>query len=246
MDIMRGQWNGYAYRFGQGERCIVTFDISACDPANQRPSQLRRVIGFSPENHISPEGIPSPQAFARLKQIEFALLERLDASRVAAWMIGTQVYRGYRELLFQVDDLRGFAKAYEAVEAKFGGMELIEHPDWKFFNDKIRPGVIGQNHIGNRDVITGLKQAGSDLSAEHTLEHLFLGPPAALDAVQRKLASRKFVVEGRGEGALTMTIDEPLDDQDLIDSMTMWLREVAEDAGATYDGWGAMVVRPRS
>ncbi len=52
--IVRDQWNGYAYRFGEGERCIVSFDVQACDPSEQKPSQLRRLIGFSPDGQVSP------------------------------------------------------------------------------------------------------------------------------------------------------------------------------------------------
>jgi regulator of RNase E activity RraB len=242
-EIVRDRWNGYTYLFGEGERCVVSFDVTACDLAAQVPSQLRRVIGFSPEGHVRRDGMPSPEAFARFKAIEDALLAQLRARKVSAWLVGRQVYRGFRELLFQVDDVDAFAKAYAAVEAEFGGMKLVEHPDWQFFNDKIAPGVRGYNHIGNRQVIQGLKEAGSDLAVEHALEHTFLGDAAALDGVQAALAE-KGVTGTRLDDSLMVTIESPLDDQDEIDAMTMWLRHVADMHGADYDGWGAMVQRP--
>ena len=242
-EIVRDQWNGYRYTFGEGERCVVSFDVRACEPSAQRPSQLRRVIGFSPEGHVSPEGMPSPQAFARLKAIEDALIVELRARKVKSWLVGRQVYRGFRELLFQVDDTAGFAKAYAEVETEFGGMKLVEHPDWKFFNDKIRPDARALNHIANREVITRLKEGGSELSIEHTLDHSFVGEPTALAALEAKLATKDFTGPSRHRNTLTMSNIAPLDDQDLIDAMTMWLRELADLHGASYDGWGTMVQR---
>jgi hypothetical protein len=243
-EIVRDRWNGYTYLFGDNERCVVSFDVTACEPTAQKPSQLRRVIGFSPEDQISPQGMPLPPAFARLKAIEDALLTELKSRKVKSWLVGKQVYRGFRELLFQVDDLAGFAKAYEAVEAEFGGMKLVEHADWQFFNDKISPGERGHNHIGNREVIGRLKEAGSDLEAEHTLDHTFVGAASALAAIGTELEENGFTRTGTTERSLTMSVPLPLDDQDTVDAMTMWLRTVAAAHGATYDGWGAMVLRP--
>lgn len=242
-DIIRDRWNGYTYLFGEGERCVVSFDVTACDPAQQKPSELRRVIGFSPQGHVSPEGMPSPQSFARLKAIEDALIAELKTRKVKSWLIGRQVYRGFRELLFQVDDLAGFAKAYAVVEAEFGGMKLVEHPDWQFFNDKISPGERGHNHIGNRGVITALKEAGADLAIEHTLDHTFIGSAAALAAIETELGPEGFTPTGKTERSLTMSNEAPLDDQDMIDAMTMWLRTVATAHGAAYDGWGTAIRR---
>lgn len=38
-----------------------------------------------------------------------------------------------------------------------------------------------------------------------------------------------------------MRIDAPLDDQDEIDAMTLFLRDVARARGAEYDGWGTAI-----
>ena len=242
--IIRDRWNGYTYLFGEDERCVVSFDVDACDPANQKPSQLRRVIGFSPEDHIGAQGMPSPASFARLRAIEDAMVEGLRAKKVRCWLIGRQVYRGMRELLFQVDDVKAFGEVYAAVEDHFGGMKLIEHADWGFFNDKIRPDERGFNNIANREVITGLKEAGSDLSAEHTLDHVFIGPSGALEKIATELAGKGFGEGSRHKDSMTISIAAALDDQDYIDGMTMFLRGVAATHGASYDGWGAAVLRP--
>jgi hypothetical protein len=91
-------------------------------------------------------------------------------------------------------------------------------------------------------VIGGLKETGTDPAADHTLDHTFIGPPAALAAIERELAAEGFGEPCTSSRALTMSIVVPLD-QDLIDGLTMWLRRVAAAHGATYDGWGAAVVR---
>jgi hypothetical protein len=242
-DIVRDRWNGYTYLFGDDERCIVAFDVTACDREAQRPSQFRRVIGFSPEGQIGPRGLPSPEAFARLKAIESELVRQLAQRKVRTWLVGRQLYRGFRELLFQVDDLEAFDKVYAAVEAKFGGMKLVEHPDWQFFNDKISPGMRGHNHISNREVISAVKGAGCDLAAEFTLDHTFLGERVALDEIEAILIAKGFESPSRRGRSLTMRIGAPLDDQDTIDAMTLFLRDVAQEHGAAYDGWGTAIPR---
>jgi regulator of RNase E activity RraB len=243
LEIVRNRWNGYTYLFGDDERCIVSFDVTACAPEAQRPSQFRRVIGFSPKGHIGAQGLPSAESFARLKAIEDALIHQLEQREVRSWLVGRQVYRGFRELLFQVDDVEAFDAAYAVVEAEFRGMKLVEHPDWQFFNDKISPGLRGHNHIENREVIAALKRAGCDLANVFTLDHLFLGEPAALDAIENILAAEGFKDPSRDERSLTMRIDAPLDDQDEIDAMTLFLRDVARARGAEYDGWGTAIPR---
>ena len=42
MDIVKDHWNGYTYLYGDGERCIVSFDVTACDPA--APMALSRSV----------------------------------------------------------------------------------------------------------------------------------------------------------------------------------------------------------
>lgn len=239
--IVRNKWNGYAYRFGEGERCIVSFDVEACDPSEQKPSQLRRVIGFSPEGHVGPSGMPSPQAMERFRAIEDTLVAELTRAKVKCWLIGKQVYRGFRELLFQVDDLAGFARVYAGIEAKFGGTKLVEHADWTFFNDKISPGVRGHNHIGNRSVMMALAEAGSVMSEPHHLDHTFVGPPEALQALVAELPE-DFGEPRLHAKSMTVSHELPLDDQDEVDDLTMFLRNLADEHGVVYDGWGAAVV----
>lgn len=240
--VVRDRWNGYAYRFGEGERCIVSFDMDACEPENQKPSQLRRIIAFSPEEHISPTGMPSQAMFERMRQIEDVAVEELTRAKVRAWLVGKQVYRGMRELLFQVDDLAEFGKMYAALEDRFGGLKLIEHPDWKFFNDKIRPDGRAHNHMGNRGVLMALRDAGADFEQEHDLDHTFIGPPKALAEIREVLVERGFTGSGGGGDSLTMSSPCALD-QDDIDDVTLELRAMAQHFGAAYDGWGTMPKR---
>lgn len=57
------------------------------------------------------------------------MIRQLEQRQVRSWLVGRQVYRGFRELLFQVDDVEAFDAAYAVVEAEFRGMKLVEHPD---------------------------------------------------------------------------------------------------------------------
>jgi hypothetical protein len=78
--------------------------------------------------------------------------------------------------------------------------------------------------------------------APHQLDHTFIGPRAALDALAAELPE-EFGLPRRHDGSMTVSNASPLDDQDEIDGMTMFLRDLAQAHGVAYDGWGAAVVR---
>lgn len=245
--IVRDAWNSYTYRFGEGERCVVSFDVSACEQKNQPPSAGRRVIGFSLPEQIAENGMPSVEAFRRLKAIEGHLVQILEANGVGCWLVGRQVYRGMRELVFQVADVDGFEQAYAAVEAEFGGMALMPYEDWQFYNDTIRPGVIGQNHIANREVLAALKASQSNFGEAHLLEHTFHGPAEALAVLEAGLCHEGFLVTHRTAGSLTLGREECLnpDDQDDLDDLTLALRDRAAALEVDYAGWSTNAVPAR-
>ncbi len=238
------RWNGYYYVFGDGERCVVTFNATACDPAHQKPSFGRRIIGFSPPEDVSPEGMPSPAAFARLKAIEDRAAALVSERGIPAWLVGKQVYRGMRELVFQVD-ARGVA-AFDAMaaqlEVELGGTELVPYEGWSFFNDRIAPDADARAHIANREVLAALKSHGTDLGRPHVIDHTFVGSMSALGAVRRRLLDAGFVESGSSTTHLTLSTTDLLD-QDTIDALTANLRRLAEQSGASYDGWGAAIAR---
>jgi regulator of RNase E activity RraB len=238
----RDHWNGYYYNFGEGERCVVTFNVQACYSQNQRPSSGRRLIGFSPEEYVSPQGMPTGPAFERLKAIEARAMALVAQQRVGCWLVGKQVYRGMRELLFQVEDphLRNFDTICDQIEKEFGGTEVVPYDGWQFFNDKIRPDEDASAHISNRDLIEALKKHGADQSKYHMLDHTFVGPANGLEQVKLELIAAGFRPGGSSDGHIVLSSSASLD-QDDIDVVTRRLRDIAKRCSVKYDGWGTML-----
>lgn len=241
--VRRRQWNGYAYRFGLDQRCVVSFDVEACEPKNQSPHVMgRRVISFAHQDEVTPTGMPTKEAYQRMRDVETAWVARLTSGRVACWHVGSQTYNGLRELVFEVKDVAAFEQHWADFSRARADLKLFEFEGWQFFNEKIRPGPVGKNHISNRSVIEGLRQAGSRLELPHGLEHCFLGMDRELGAVEAALMPYGFWRAQRAKDSLTMAHEHPLADQDAVDSVTLFLRDLAQKCGAHYDGWGALVV----
>jgi hypothetical protein len=241
---MQDVWNGYYYYFGEDERCVVTFNVTACDPANQRASHGGRLIGLTPEEYVSPQGMPSGVAFERLKSIEARTMQLLAERRVPAWLVGKQMYRGMRELLFQLDapHVAAFEAVAAQVEQELGGTKVVPYQGWQFFNDRIRPDESARSHIANRQLLELLEKHGVGKDTPLEVDHTFVGPPAALAAIGHVLAAENFRGQAGTDSHATFTHTTPLH-QDRIDAITMRMREAARDHGATYDGWGAAVPR---
>lgn len=244
--VVRDRWNGWAYTFGQGERCVVSFDVEACEASERRASTCVRVIGFAPESEVGRNGMPSQRAYQELTALEDALVAKLGEDGAPCWLVGRQTYRGMRELIFQVEDVAAFERVHAIVAPRFLRSELVKKDGWTFFDEKIAPGERGMDHIGNRNVLEGLRQAGANLSLPHVVEPHFVGPPVALERLAAELARSGFRVQSRTGDSTTFAIEIPLDVQDEIDEMTMFLRGKAREHGVTYDGWGAAVRRGTS
>lgn len=236
------RWNGYYYFFGEDQRCVVTFNVAACDPKNQRPSCGRRLIGFSPKEYVSPQGMPVGPAFERLKAIESRASTLLGQNRVACRLVGKHVYHGLRELLFQIEDshVPAFDRVAAQVEDELGGTELVGYEGWQFFNDKIRPNERARAHIANREVLEQLEKHGANFAKPHMLDHTFVGSPEALGEIRRVLLEKGFAERGLTGTSLTVAAEAALD-QDEIDELTARLRAYAGVYEVTYDGWGTMI-----
>lgn len=232
-------WNGHYYLFGDGSRCVVTFDVAACDPANQRPSFGRRIVASAPEEQVSAQGMPSAEAYARLKAVEERFVRLIAEARVPAWLVGKRIHHGKRELVFQVDasGVTAFDGLYAQVEIELGDVELFAHPGWSYFLDAIAPDERARAHIANRETLEALEENGADLRLPHVVEHTFVGDARALRALRERLVADGHVPIARSN-ALTFSTEEALD-QDSLDAVTARMRAVAALSGARYDGWGA-------
>jgi hypothetical protein len=164
----------------------------------------------------------------------------LSHQRLPCWLVGTQVYGGMRELIFQVEEpyVRGFDGICAQINREFGGTELAPYDGWTFFNEKIAPDEDARCHISNRDLLEALKRHGADVSKPHVLDHTFVGAAPGLAQVKQALVAAGFQERGSSASHVTLSASAALD-QDAIDALTARLRGVAKHYGARYDGWGA-------
>jgi regulator of RNase E activity RraB len=239
-------WEVYSYTYGDDQVAVISFDVESAE-AEGHPDHPhgRRVIAFVPEPEVSDNGLPSQNALQRLDALEDGLLQALQAAKVEGRFVGRMTYGGMREFVFQVTDGPGFARALSAWRDRQKGwrIETRERDGWGFFDEKVRPSADGWRQIGDRRVIDGLLEAGTDPNREHVLEHFFDGPVEALRQIAAALAEDGFEGELDEEaGRLMMKRAEPLDLL-TINRLTTALAHYSEGLGANYDGWGTPVLR---
>lgn len=107
------------------------------------------------------------------------------------------------------------------------------------------------NTEGNKEVLSSLKKAGSNLNKLHPVEHHFYCYTydclAYLAGVGKSLGYEiKNIGKGEHQGVeyfygdlvkLTLLSLEKIDQENVV------MLKIAEDAGAEYDGWGSSVVK---
>src|SRR5688500_9325111 len=136
-----GPWQIYMYSFGEGQRVSVRFRLpSATEARHVGYDACRRVVMYSAGGCYD-NGLPGPEEFARLNADEERLVAALDATRVDCLLVGAMSYHCLRDVVFQVNDVAGFAGVYEQWRAGRASneVELVEKEGWEFFDTKIRP-----------------------------------------------------------------------------------------------------------
>jgi regulator of RNase E activity RraB len=187
-------------------------------------------------------GGPTQEEAERLNALEDQLIAGLDAAGTDCLHVGRVTHAGVREVVFMVADWETFRPPVGTwMQSVDREIDVSEHDGWQFFFEAMWPSPYGWAHIRNRTVVMQLVEHGSDPEKPHGLEFHFLGEKAALEALQAKLAERGFRDPSFQEGALTSTIDLPLD-VDRITDVYMQAHEDAEGLQVELDGWGAMIV----
>lgn len=243
--VAEGPWDFYSYRYGEGERATITFNVRAdAEPAHHGYSACRRVIIYFPPAHVYQNGLPTAEELHRSTEEERALIAALEQAGVDCIKVGHMLYGAMRDMVFQVNDTRGFAEVYQRWRAHLHdrNIDLIEKDGWSFFDERLRPKPADRKWIEHNRVVVQLLQAGSNPRAPHALDHTFTGEGGVLDTVAAELLDAGFSPARPEPGRLTLVQPLPLD-PDAITTWTMRFEALAAQCGAEYDGWGAAVVR---
>jgi regulator of RNase E activity RraB len=245
VSVADGPWDFYAYPYGDGMRASITFNVRADEePEHRGYAACRRVIMYLPHERVYANGLPNREEYQRSAEDERALIEELERAGVDCLKVGHMLYGAMRDIVFQVEDTQGFAAAYERFSAtrRDRRMELVEKQGWTFFDEKLRPKELHRQWITNNHLIVELLKAGTNGDVPHSIDHQFLGDAAALDVVAGELESAGFAPARPEPERLTLVQELPLDP----DEISTWTRRfwlLAQSCGATYDGWGAAVIR---
>jgi len=245
IQVCGDSWEVYTYPFGEGMRAFVRFDLGiATSDLPPGYDDARSVLVRITPGHCQANGLPTHQATAELKRVEDELLALLEQERVDCKLVGVMTYGAMRDFIFQIAAPMAFDANVDRYIGEYDGgyeLEKRELDGWRFFNDKVRPGAIHWEWIHNRRVVDQLIKAGTDMSAPHVLEHVFVGPDAALVHIRDQLGTSHFKVVSHGRDGLVMRKSAVLDLDD-VTGLTHSLRVFGRQTGAMYEGWGAAVV----
>jgi hypothetical protein len=242
VSVTEGPWDFYAYSYGDGLRASITFNVRADAETEHHGYHAcrRAVLHLSPDK-VYANGLPDGDEYRRSTADERAFTDELQRAGVDCLKVGHMIYGAMRDIVFQVEDTKGFAAAFERWR-KGKNVELVEKDGWTFFDEKLRPKPIHRKWIENNHVVIQLLTAGTDSKREHPLDHNFVGDAAALDAVAGELESAGF--EPRRPEPSRLSILQPsLLDVDEITTWTLRFESLAASCRASYDGWGTLVIR---
>lgn len=242
--VFEGEWDMYIARTETGP-AYVTFDLQVATASTlpDLPHCSRVLVRI---HNPGPNGLPPRDEAEELDAINDSLISDLSQAGVLCRMVARITHDGVQESVFMVADLESFDSIVNSWWRRHPEREMrvLTHQGWEFYDKVVRPTPAQWQWIRDRRVVDTLLRRGSDPKKEHTLKFFFLGPAEALRNVEQSLTARGYEPspEDARENALAMVLKLPLN-PDVIALESMEHEKLAQAVGATYDGWGAFVVK---
>lgn len=243
--IVHDRWDQYL-TFASDKPLFVSFDVDSTeqDLSYQLPYCARVIVPVKQPNQ---NGGPTGAESERMYGMEDQLCEVLGQANVMCRLVGRLTHDGTREIVFQLANYDSFRPpvGWWMQQNSDYQIDVSEHDGWDFFNETIRPTPRDWQWMWDRDVVNNLLKAGSNPDKPHDIDFTFCGEADALKRVAAQLAKRGYTAGGQlnfASGSFTAVKRLPLD-LETINEETVANVELAETYGATFDGWGAMVVK---
>lgn len=242
--VVHDHWDVYLQGTDKGP-AFISFDVQAAkEDLTATLTHCARVI--IPIKEPNENGGPVEPEGSRLYDLEDELCGLLTAEGIACRLVGRLTHCGTRQLIFQLDDWEKFRPAVNFWMSRVVDydIDMAEHAGWEFFDNCIRPTPEIWLYLADQSVVRGLIEAGSDPDKDHELEFVFKGAPAALQKLLPQMLARGYTPGGAidfASGEIVMVKLMPLDEADISDE-SLANRELAQECGADYAGWGAAVV----
>jgi len=242
--IIFDEWGTYVTN--DGERVIfVSYDEGAT--RDDRPTDLPLCVRVQIKINLSEENEFTPEENGYLYEIEEELCEILQQAKVHCRLIGRLTYDDTREIVFQVADGNAFRQAVRTWQEAHSDREIMgaTHAGWDFFDDMLMPSDADRIFMADQSVVENLIDGGSDPDKDHVLEYVFMGEAEALEGIATVLLARGYHFHAEPDYAseqVTICKTMPLDLQ-LIVEESLSNHQLAEECGATCDGWDCAIVR---
>jgi hypothetical protein len=234
-------WESFNYR-SEDALVVASFDVTADElDRDDFPYCARIIIPIADPNEF---GAPESAEAEVLWRLEDELTEALELAGVRCRLVARLTHNGEREIVFQLADweeFRGPVGDWMDTVDDYD-FEVSEHEGWEFFEDFCWPTDEDWCLIQDRNVITGLLEAGSNPDKEHTLDFSFQGDPEQLHVLREQLLERGYQLsdEETDDDVLVMIRRLPLS-MDLIGPESLENRRLCDEIGVEFTGWGAAV-----
>jgi regulator of RNase E activity RraB len=242
--VVFDSWDSYV-RQADDYPFFISFDVEAAreDLIETLTVCARLAI---PIHQPGPSGGPEQPEHERLWDMEDQLCSALSERGITCRLVGRLTHRGYRVLVFQLDDWESFRSAVEEWIQANGDyqIQVSDSDGWEFFNEVVRPMPEDWLFMADCKVVQNLLEHGSDPDKEHALEFVLLGEPAALDRMAELLQAEGYQRNDPFEtpsGRMVMVKRMKLDLNE-VTAASLALSRLAAEHNVQYDGWGAAIV----
>ena len=211
----------------------------------------RRVQIRVPMLNPRDDGLRSAEEAETLAALEDAIVDLLEP-RCAALFVGHLISGGVLHIVCYAASARiaDEAALLEGLDA--GSYEVAwiveEDPEWGMYFEFLFPDPLDFQLIQNRRLLKNFSDSGDELEAERTVDHCALFEARAeAERAAQSLGDEGFTVDPlapdeSGHWVLNFHRNERLD-EGRPDAFCLEIIELLEPYEASYDGWGAPLIR---
>jgi regulator of RNase E activity RraB len=158
----------------------------------------------------------------------------------------TVTFLFYMQFTYNWQDFLEFAlEEFKSYEITHG---FSDDSEWNYYQNLLYPTAKEWQMIQNHKVCQSLTESGDNLQISRAIEHkLYFADSSKKDSLEAKLVKNGFVIQKEIEneegikGLSFYRLDKP--NYYDIDELTLFMIDMLEEHGASYDGWETSVVK---
>jgi hypothetical protein len=242
---MAEQWDFYFMSIDD-RPASVSLDLGRAEAGPEREWPWLVCLRI-PMRSPRPDGLSSSQEASTLNTLEDALSDAVAAVCDGA-QVGRLTWNGFRELFLYV---RGVERLNDGIGAAVGrvpGYDVLirteNDPEWRHYFDVLFPSPEQMHWIRDRRVVDQLLAAGDELEASRPVDHYaYFGDKSARDRFLGAARARGFRGRALPPDEKSARLGAHLVREDPvvihhIHQVVSEVRQLAEECGGEYDGWG--------